>query len=120
MIYDLLADAVLLVHLAFVLFVVLGGLLVLRRPRVAWLHVPCALWGIWVVMANRICPLTPLENDLREAAGGHGYLGGFLSHYVSTLLYPPGLTRGAQEALGVAALSFNVAVYAWVWRRASS
>ncbi len=114
---SLLADVVLLSHLAFVLFVVLGGLLVLRWPRAAWVHAPCALWGIWVVVAGWVCPLTPLENDLREAAGGAVYEGGFLSHYVSALLYPPGLTRSAQLALGLATLALNVGVYAVAWRR---
>lgn len=116
MIDSFLADLVLLAHATFVSFVVLGGLLVLRQPRVAWVHVPCALWGIWVVLSGWVCPLTPLENTLREAAGGAGYSGGFLSHYVSNLLYPPGLTRGDQVALGLAALLFNVAVYARAWR----
>lgn len=117
MIYSLLADLVLLTHVAFVSFVVLGGLLVLRRPWVAWVHVPCALWGIWVVLSGWVCPLTPLENELREAAGGAGYAGGFLNHYVSNLLYPPGLTRGTQVVLGLAALLLNLAVYARTVRR---
>lgn len=114
---SLLADLVLLAHLCFVLFVVLGGLLVLQRPRLAWVHVPCAIWGISVVVADWVCPLTPLEDDLRRAAGGSGYAGGFLNHYVSTLLYPPGLTRGVQVALGLAALAVNVAVYVRLWLR---
>jgi hypothetical protein len=114
---SLLADLVLAFHGAFVAFVVLGGLLALRRPRWAWVHVPCALWGSWVVIAGWICPLTPLESALRRAAGEAGYAGGFLDHYVRVVLYPPGLTRGVQVALGIAAVAFNVAVYAWAWRR---
>lgn len=117
MILSFLADLVLAFHAAFVGFVVLGGLLVLRWPRAAWVHVPCALWGSWVVIVGWICPLTPLESALRRAAGEVGYRGGFLDHYVQFVLYPPGLTRGVQVALGATALAFNVAVYAWVWRR---
>ncbi len=117
MIFSVLADAVLTFHLAFVLFVVLGGFLVLQRPRLAWLHAPCALWGVWVVTAGWICPLTYLEGALRRAAGGEGYTGGFLSHYVSLLIYPPGLTRPVQIGLGLAALAFNLGVYGVLWRR---
>jgi hypothetical protein len=117
MIRSLLADLVLASHAAFVVFVVLGGLLALRWPRAAWVHVPCALWGSWVVIAGWICPLTPLESALRRAAGEAGYTGGFLDHWVSLVLYPPGLTRTVQVALGVAAVAFNVAVYVWAWRR---
>ena len=117
MIVPLLADLVLAAHAAFVLFVVLGGVLALRWPRAAWVHVPCALWGSWVVMAGWICPLTPLEVSLRRAAGEAGYEGGFLQHYVELLLYPPGLTREIQVALGVAAVALNVGVYAWAWRK---
>ncbi|HSW31208.1 MAG TPA: DUF2784 domain-containing protein [Longimicrobiales bacterium] len=117
MILSLLADLVLAFHAAFVGFVVLGGLLTLRWPRAAWVHVPCALWGSWVVIAGWICPLTPLEVSLRRGAGEVGYGGGFLEHYVQLALYPPGLTRPVQVVLGLAAVAFNVAVYAWAWRR---
>ena len=117
MIASLLANLVLAAHAAFVLFVAAGGLLALRWPRAAWVHVPCALWGSWVVMAGWICPLTPLEVSLRRAAGEAGYEGGFLQHYVELLLYPPGLTREIQVALGVAAVTVNLAVYAWLWRK---
>jgi hypothetical protein len=116
---SLLADLVLVGHVAFVAFVVLGGLLVLRWRRVAWLHVPCALWGAWVEVAGWVCPLTPLENALRRAAGEAGYAGGFLEHYVAPILYPPGLTRGIQVALGIAVLALNVVVYSAAWRRRS-
>ncbi len=117
MIFSVLADLVLTFHLIFVLFVVAGGFLVLRVPRLAWLHVPCAAWGVWVVVVGWICPLTDLESVLRRRAGSAGYTGGFLSHYVSLLLYPPGLTRAVQIALGLGALGLNVAVYVAVWRR---
>ncbi len=117
MIYPVLADVVLVLHLCFVLFVVLGGLLVLKRPRLAWLHVPAAVWGVLIEFAGWICPLTPLENVLRRAGGGPGYAGGFIDHYVTTLIYPAGLTRGIQVLLGVFALVVNVAIYVVLVRR---
>jgi len=114
----LLADLVLVLHLAFVAFVALGGLAVLRRPRLAWLHLPAVVWGAWIELAGGICPLTPLENRLRRAAGEAGYEGGMIEHYLLAALYPEGLTRGAQVALGVATLTVNCAVYGWLlWRR---
>jgi Protein of Unknown function (DUF2784) len=119
MIYGLLADVVLVAHLGFVLFVVLGGLLVLRHPRIAWLHLPAAVWGVLIEFAGWICPLTPLENALRRAGGGAGYSGGFIAHYVTELIYPAGLTRGVQVGLGVFALLVNVGIYgALIARRA--
>ncbi len=115
--YGLLGDGAVLVHVAFVVFVVFGGLAALRWPKVAWLHVPCALWGAWVEVAGWICPLTPLEISWRRRAGEAGYEGGFLEHYVVPLLYPAGLTREVQVGLGVAVVVLNVVVYALVWRR---
>ena len=117
MVYGLLADVALVAHVVFVVFVVLGGLLVLRWPRVAWVHLPCALWGTWVEVAGWICPLTPLEVSWRRRAGEVGYTGGFLEHYVTPVLYPEGLTRGVQVGLGVAVLVLNLVVYALAWRR---
>lgn len=108
------ADAVMLVHLLFVLFVVLGGLLALRWPRVAWVHVPCAAWGAAIATFGWICPLTPLENRLRRAAGGLGYEGGFVEHYIFPVLYPVGLTPRVQAALGVLVLVVNAAIYTFV------
>ena len=119
MLHSLLADVVLGLHAAFVLFVALGGLLALRWPRVAWAHVPCALWGGWVELAGWICPLTPLENELRRRAGEAGYAGGFLEHYVTPVLYPAGLTREIQIGLGVAVVVANAVIYWVVWRRCS-
>jgi len=113
--YALLADLVLVLHAAFILFVVLGGLLVLWRRTVAWLHIPAAAWGILIEFKGWICPLTYLENDLRQAAGGSGYAGGFVDHYLAPLVYPEALTPEIQVLLGVAALLVNVAVYALVW-----
>lgn len=115
--YRLLADAVLVLHLAFVAFVALGGLLVLRWPRLAWLHVPAVVWGVYVELAGKPCPLTPLEQRLRVAAGQGGYEGGFIDHYVTLWLYPAGLTRGTQLALGAFALAFNLIIYAVLLRR---
>ena len=115
--YGLLADAVLLAHAAFVAFVVLGGLLVLRWARLAWVHVPVVAWGAGIEFTGGICPLTPLENQLRALAQQQGYAGGFVEHYVFGLLYPEGLTRNVQLALGLLVLAVNAAVYAWAWRR---
>ena len=115
--YGLLADLVLLAHAGFVVFVVLGGLLVLVRPRLAWLHLPAVAWGAGIEFAGAICPLTPLENHLRALAHQQGYAGGFVEHYVFGLLYPEGLTRNVQLALGAAVIMINVLVYVVVWRR---
>ena len=112
------ADAVLVVHLAFVLFVVLGGLLVIRRPKLAWLHLPAAAWGALIEFAGWICPLTPLEIALRERSGEAGYRGDFLQHYVVSLLYPEELTRGLQIGLGVLVVLINAAIYVVAARRA--
>lgn len=112
MIYRSLADFVLVVHLGFVLFVVLGGLLVLRWRWVALVHVPAAVWGILIEYTGGICPLTPLENSLRRLGGEAGYSGGFIQHYIQPVLYPSGLTRGTQIVLGTLALLLNIAAYA--------
>jgi len=117
MLYAVLADIVVLVHAAFVLFVVCGGLLVLRWRRAAWLHLPAAAWGALVEAAGWICPLTPLENRLRLLAGQETYATDFIDHYLMPVLYPAALTREGQMVLGLAVLVVNGAVYAWVWRR---
>jgi hypothetical protein len=110
--YSLLADLVLLLHLAFILFVLLGGLLVLRRPRLAWLHLPAAAWGVMVELAGWYCPLTPLENRFRALAGEARYAGDFIQHYLLAAIYPEGLTREVQIGLGLIALLVNAALYA--------
>jgi cytochrome b subunit of formate dehydrogenase len=107
------ADALLLLHGGFVLFVVAGGLLVLRWPWLAWLHLPAALWGAVIEFAGFVCPLTPLENAWRRAAGVTGYEGGFIEHYVTAAIYPSGLTRTVQAVLGVLVLAANGWIY---WR----
>ncbi len=106
-----LADAVVLVHLAFILFVAAGGLLVLRWPRLAWVHVPAVVWGALIELAGWICPLTPLENRLRAAAGDAAYAGGFIDRYIMPIVYPAGLTRGMQLALGIAVIAVNLLIY---------
>ncbi len=115
--YRLLADLVLAVHLAFVAFVVAGGVLALRWPKAAWLHLPCAAWGVIIEFAGWVCPLTPLENALRSRGGEPGYGGDFVGHYVTGVLYPAGLTRGIQIALGAFALLLNTVIYGVVVAR---
>lgn len=118
MLFRILADLVVVVHLAFVLFVVLGGLLVLRWPRLAWVHVPVALYGAVIEFLGFVCPLTPLEVSLRERGGEAGYEGGFIEHYITSAIYPSGLTREIQVGLGVGVLLLNGIVYAiWLRRR---
>jgi hypothetical protein len=120
MAYRLLADAVLVVHLVFIAFVVFGGLLVLRWPRLAWLHLPAVAWGAWIEFSGRICPLTPLEVDLRARGGEGTYRGGFIEHYLTAAIYPESLERRHQMVLGAFVLVLNAAVYAWLaWRRRS-
>ena len=111
------ADAIVALHFAFVLFVVLGASLVLRWPRVAWFHVPAVIWGALVEFTGWICPLTPLENRLRRSAGETGYQGDFIAHYVLPVLYPNGITRRDQLVLGGVALTINIAIYAVVLAR---
>jgi hypothetical protein len=106
------ADIIVALHFLFVAFVVLGGLLVLRWPRTAWLHVPAVIWGVLVEFTGWICPLTPLENRLRRASGESGYQGDFIAHYILPVLYPNGLTRRDQLLLGGLALGINVLIYA--------
>jgi hypothetical protein len=117
MLYTLLADLVLLLHATFIAFVVLGGLLVLWRTRVAWLHIPCAAWGALIEFRGWICPLTYLENDLRVAAGSAGYAGDFIGHYLAPLVYPAGLTPTTQFLLGLAVVFINIVIYTLAWRK---
>ena len=114
----LLADALAVVHLAFVVFVVTGGLLVLRWRRVAWAHLPAAVWGAAIALGGFICPLTPLENWLRERAGGVAYTTGFIEHYLMPVLYPVGLTRPIQIAAGLFVLALNGVLYGLAFRSA--
>ena len=111
------ADAVALLHLGFILFVVLGGLLVLRWPALKWVHLPAALWGMLIEFGGWVCPLTRYENLFRARAGVAGYGGGFVEHYVIALIYPPGLTRGIELALGFTVLAVNLAIYVYAFSR---
>ena len=117
MIHRLLADSVLILHLGFILFVVLGGFLVLRWPRLAWLHVPVFLWGAAIEFGGWICPLTPLEKSLRELGGEVAWSGGFVEHYVTALIYPDGLTREIQLLIGAAVLAINASLYLRLWKQ---
>ena len=115
--YRIAADSVLVLHAAFVVFVLFGSVLVLRWPTLAWLHLPAVVWVALLEFNGWYCPLTPLEVTLRQAAGDAGYGGGFLEHYVLTTLYPEGLSRDVQAMLGAAVIGINLAAYAWLWRR---
>jgi hypothetical protein len=111
------ADALLVAHGLFIGWVVLGAFAVARWPRLAWLHLPAAAWGVWIEWSGGICPLTPLEWRLRAAAGQGGHAGGFVEHYLGALIYPQGLTRELQFVFGAGVLVLNVALYVWIWRR---
>lgn len=118
--YGILAALVVAAHLAFILFVVFGGLFALRAPRAAWLHLPAFLWGSWIELSGGVCPLTPLENELRRAAGAESYAVSFIEYYLLPVIYPGGLTRGVQLTLAAGLLLVNVVIYAWViarWRK---
>ena len=115
-----LADAVVVSHLAFIAFVLAGGVLVITwRRRVAWLHLPAVAWAAYAEFTATICPLTPLENALRLRAGQSGYAGGFVEHYLIPIIYPAGLTPNAQGVLGAVVIAVNLLFYAIAWRRAS-
>jgi hypothetical protein len=117
--YELLADLVVALHLGFVLFTILGGLLALRWRWFPWLHLPAAGWGTFVEATGRVCPLTHIENRLRRAAGAAAYEGDFIEKYLVPIVYPENLTREVQVALGALLVAVNAAIYAAVWRRSS-
>jgi hypothetical protein len=118
--YAILAALVVVAHLAFVVFATLGGMLALRWPRIAWVHVPAAAWAAFVEFSGRICPLTPLEGELRRRAGLEVYSGDFVANYVFPVLYPEGLTRDAQVAIGAFVIVVNAAAYGFVVARLRS
>ena len=121
MIYLLLADALVILHFAFIVFVVLGALAVYRWPKMAWAHIPCALWGTWIEVTGGICPLTPIEVRFRSMGGAQGYTGSFIEHYLDRLIYPAGLTRLDQLFLGGLVVVINLSAYGFLlWRRARS
>jgi Protein of Unknown function (DUF2784) len=111
MIWSSLADALVIAHFAFTAFVIFGGFLTWRWPRTAWAHLPALAWGIWVEASSTVCPLTPLENELRMRGGAAGYQGGFLAHYLGQILYPEGLTPRIQWILAAALVALNALAY---------
>ena len=113
----LLADALVVVHFAFTGFVVFGGFVTWRWPRIAWVHLPALAWGCWIELSHAVCPLTPLENHWRQLAGGAGYSEGFLAHYLVRVLYPPGLTWHIQYELAAGLVLLNVVAYVGLLRR---
>jgi uncharacterized protein DUF2784 len=112
----LLADLVLVVHALFVVFVIFGGLIVLKWHKVMWVHIPCAIWGALIGLFGWICPLTYLENYFLEIANGNYYESGFIQHYLTPIIYPSGLTTGIQILLGITVIVVNLAIYCIVWR----
>ena len=118
MTYLLLADAMVILHSAFIVFVVLGALTAYRWPKMVWAHIPCALWGAWIEITGGICPLTPFEVRLRRMGGTDGYAGGFIEHYLVPIIYPAGLTRADQLLLGGLVVAVNLSAYGFLlWRR---
>lgn len=115
MIYRYAADAVLLLHLAFIVFAVFGGLLTICWRGVIFLHLPALVWGIFVELTGRICPLTSLENTLRIKAGTAGYSESFVEHYLLGVIYPDGLTREIQYGLGALVAAINFVIYLWLF-----
>ena len=116
MLWHLAATATALLHLAFIVFVIAGGFLVLRWPRLAWIHLPAAIWGSLIELAGWWCPLTKWENYFLRRAGQAGYGGGFIEHYLMPVIYPAGLTREVEVAIGILVLAVNAGVYAKVFR----
>ncbi len=116
----LLADAVLVLHGLFIVWVVFGGAAVIARPRLAWLHLPAVAWAVWIAWSGSYCPLTPLEQSLRRAAGQAGYDGGFIEHYLTAAIYPQGLTANLQILFGAAVLGINLVLYAVAIARAAN
>jgi len=118
MAYSLAADAVVLLHFAFILVAVFGGLAVPAWPAFAWLHLPALGWAIWIAATHGVCPLTPLENHLRQLAGQDGYPEGFIDHYLMPVIYPPGLTPSIQTWIAIVLAASNALLYGWALLRA--
>lgn len=114
---QLAADLLVVAHFAFICFVVLGGLLVLKWPWLALVHIPAAVWGALVELQGWLCPLTPLEQRFRSAAGEAGYSGSFIEHYLLPIIYPAGLTRDLQLQLGILVITINAIIYGWLLAR---
>jgi hypothetical protein len=118
MLHAAIANLLVIVHFLFVLFVILGGLLLFRWPRIAFVHLPAAAWGVMLELNHWICPLTPVEQSMRRAAGEEGYTGGFIDHYIIPLIYPEGLTPEIQWVLGAIVLLLNAVIYGnWMLKR---
>lgn len=117
MIYAALADLTLVLHFAFILFVVFGGITVAKWPWMLWVHLPAAVYGVLIELGGWICPLTPLENWLRQQAGQQGYTGSFVEHYLLPVIYPEDLTRNVQFVLAALVFLVNAAIYTFVWRK---
>ena len=115
MLYNFLADLVVIIHFLFILFVLLGGFLALWKSGMAWCHIPAVLWAASIEFFGLICPLTPLENQLREWGGVVGYNTGFVEHYILPIIYPQALTRKAQINLGIIVVIVNIGIYFTVW-----
>lgn len=120
MIYQILADLIIILHLVFIVFALAGGFLVVWRSRFALAHLPAAIWIAYIEISGGICPLTPLENQLRIAGGTEGYTGGFITHYISPLIYPAELTPEIQIVLGFIVIGVNLGIYGFAiyrhWR----
>ena len=114
MLYRSAADLLVLLHLRFILFVIIGGFLVLKWRWLVLLHLPAAIWGVLIEFQGWMCPLTPLEKRLRQAAGEAGYSGGFIEHYLLPVIYPEALTADIQMTLGGFVILINLVAYAWV------
>ncbi|HTQ73489.1 MAG TPA: DUF2784 domain-containing protein [Burkholderiales bacterium] len=117
MLFSWLAAALVVAHFAFTAFVICGGFLTWRWPRIAWIHLPALAWGCWIELSHAVCPLTPLENHWRRLAGEAGYSEGFLAHYLVRVLYPAGLTWHIQYALAAALVVLNLLAYRGLIRR---
>ncbi|MGR8953652.1 MAG: DUF2784 domain-containing protein [Gammaproteobacteria bacterium] len=113
----ILADLIVSLHFGFILFVILGGLLVMKWPKLIWLHLPAAIWGALIEFSGWLCPLTIYENRLRSAQGGGGYASGFIEHYIMPIIYPAGLTREIQICLGIAVIVLNLLIYRRLYTR---
>jgi hypothetical protein len=111
MIYQIIAEIIVLLHLIFIIYVVLGGFVTWRWPKNIWFHLPCVIWGSLIELYGWICPLTPLENEFRYKAGSSGYTGGFIEQYILPIIYPTQLTREIQIILGLAVVVINVIAY---------
>jgi uncharacterized protein DUF2784 len=118
--YHLLADTALVIHFAFIIFVLLGGILAIWWRKVAWLHIPAAVWGVLIEFAGWLCPLTSLENRLRIKGGEAGYPGGFVEEYILPVIYPAGLTREIQIILGILVIAVNLVIYWKVFHKSFS